>query len=154
MFAFYLFLVSAIALAVFYGSAGETINLLVKLQQGAGGAVADHFASALGFAASAGLVWLLHWRGYRTRLAQVGEGQRGLTQVYLFSLSLGFALWAMFQAASLIELVTALLMGQGAVTVWGLAGQAVKLVLTSLLWVEHLRLLFSQTNGAAKTAAA
>lgn len=149
MFAFYLFLLSGIALMVFYGSSGEAVNMLVKMQLGTGFSSAERFASALGLAGSAGLVWFFHWRAFRSRLQGMGQGLQGLALVYLFVLSFGFALWAMFQAASVIELVTALLMGLEDASAWELAGQAAKLVLTAALWVEHLRLFFSETNREA-----
>ncbi|MCW5874533.1 MAG: hypothetical protein KIS88_07805 [Anaerolineales bacterium] len=53
MFAFYLFLLSGFALMVFYGSFGEAVNLLVKVQLGTGFASAERFASLLRWA------WLL-----------------------------------------------------------------------------------------------
>lgn len=153
MFAFYLFLLSGIALMVFYGSSGEAVNMLVKMQPGTGEAGAEGFASALGLAGSAGLVWFFHWRAFRNRLRSMGQGLQGLALVYLFVLSSGFALWAMFQAASVIELATALLMGLEEGSAWELAGQAAKLALTAALWVEHLRLFFNETNREAAQAA-
>ncbi|UYN91536.1 MAG: hypothetical protein KIT70_09260 [Anaerolineales bacterium] len=146
MFAFYLFLLSGLALITFYGSAGEAVNSLVKLQLDTGFANDERFASALGLAASAGLFWLFHWRAYRGRLRRLGAGMQGLTLVYLFATAFGFALWAMFQAASVVELGTGLLMGLESASAWELAGQAAKLALTVALWVEHLRLFFTEAN--------
>lgn len=153
MFAFYLFLLSGLALVTFYGSAGEAVNSLVKLQLGTGFASDEAFASALGLAASAGVVWMFHWRAYRRRLRQLGTGMQGLTLVYLFATTFGFALWAMFQAASVVELVTGLLLELDGATAWELAGQAAKLALTVALWVEHLRLFMSESHKEAATAA-
>lgn len=154
MFAFYLFLLSGIALLVFYGSSGEAVNTLVKLLLGTGFASAERFASAFGTAVSAGLVWLLHWRAYRARLGQVGQSQHSLTLVYLFTLSLVFGLWAVFQGASVVELAMGAVMGLDASSAWELAGQAAKLVLTVALWVEHMRLLSRENERAAANAGA
>lgn len=146
MVAFYLFLLSGLALVTFYGSAGEAVNSLVKLQLGTGFASGEAFASALGLAVSAGLLWFFHWRAYRSRLRQLGAGMQGLTVVYLFATTCGLVLWAMFQAASVVELGTGLLMGLDGASAWELAGQAAKLALTVALWVEHLRLFFREAN--------
>ncbi|MCW5874534.1 MAG: hypothetical protein KIS88_07810 [Anaerolineales bacterium] len=96
----------------------------------------------------------MHWRAYRTRLDLVGESQRGLTLVYLFFTAFAFALWAMFQASSVVELATGLLMGLETGSGWQLAGQAAKLALTVALWAEHLRLLFRETAHKVADATA
>ncbi|QYK50057.1 MAG: hypothetical protein KF701_06580 [Anaerolineales bacterium] len=151
MFAFYLFLLTGIALMVFFGSYGEAVNTLVKMEQGLGGA--GRFTSALGLAVSAGVVWFFHWRAYRSRLRTAGDGMHGLSMVYLFLLSFGFGLWAMLQAATLVELVTEQLMGLVSGSGWLLTGQAAKLAVTVGLWVEHLRLLFAEAAFAAAKSA-
>lgn len=146
MFAFYLFSVSAVGLLVFYVSASGALSHLVQLQLGTGLRTTEHLLSGLGFAVSAGLIWLLHWRALLQRRRSMGDGLRGLWLVYLLTLSFSLAMTAMTQGATLVEQGGELLMRLEGAGAWQLVAAAAKLLLTGGLWAHHLQVFYVEAK--------
>lgn len=146
MFIFYLFSISTIMFLALYIGASAGFHELADALVGTGDYDYPLAAAAgtLSFALVAGLIWGFHWRTLDALTPTLNPDARMLPHFYLFGaagvLAFGFYLSGGGTLAGVFDL-------SDEWTFRNFAGNAMTLVMTSVLWVYHLRIFRREYQG-------
>jgi hypothetical protein len=146
MFIFYLFGISAFMFLALYIGASAGFHELADAFVGPGdyGYSIEAAAGTLSFALVAGLIWAFHWRTLNALTPKLSTDARMLPHFYLFgaalTLAFGFYLSGGGTLAGLFGL-------SNEWTLSDFVGNAMTLVMTSALWLYHLRIFRREYQG-------
>lgn len=146
MFIFYLFSISALMFLALYIGASAGFHELADALVGTGDYDYPLAAAAgtLSFALVAGLIWGFHWRTLDALTPTLNPDARMLPHFYLFEAALTLAFGFYLSGGGTLASFFHVLEG------WSLSefvGNAMTLVLTTLLWFYHLRIFRREYQG-------